>query len=30
MPIRAYVLAGDVENGVQANLALNNRRRLAG
>jgi hypothetical protein len=22
MPIRAYVLAGDVENGVQANLAL--------
>lgn len=29
-PIRAYVLAGDVENGVQANIALNNRRRLAG
>ena len=29
-PIRAYVLAGDVSNGVQANIALNNRRRLAG
>ena len=29
-PIRAYVLAGDVSNGVQANVALNNRRRLAG
>ena len=29
-PIRAYVLAGDVTNGVQANIALNNRRRLAG
>ena len=29
-PIRAYVLAGDVTNGVQANVALNNRRRLAG
>lgn len=29
-PIRAYVLAGDVETGVQANIALNNRRRLAG
>jgi hypothetical protein len=29
-PIRAYVLAGDVENGLQANYALNNRRRLAG
>jgi hypothetical protein len=29
-PLRAYVLAGDVENGVQANIALNNRRRLAG
>jgi hypothetical protein len=29
-PVRAYVLAGDVTNGVQANIALNNRRRLAG
>ena len=29
-PLRAYVLAGDVSNGVQANIALNNRRRLAG
>ena len=29
-PLRAYVLAGDVTNGVQANIALNNRRRLAG
>ena len=29
-PIRAYVLAGDVTIGVQANIALNNRRRLAG
>jgi len=29
-PIRAYVLAGDVSNGVQANIALNTRRRLAG
>jgi hypothetical protein len=29
-PIRAYVLAGDVSNGVQANVALNTRRRLAG
>ena len=29
-PIRAYVLAGDVTNGVQANVALNNRRRLTG
>lgn len=28
-PIRAYVLAGDVTNGVQANIALNNRRRLS-
>ena len=30
MPVRAYVLAGDIENGVAANAALNNRRRLAG
>ena len=29
-PIRAYVLAGDVTNSVQANVALNSRRRLAG
>ena len=29
-PIRAYVLAGDVSNGVQAGIALNNRRRLSG
>jgi len=29
-PVRAYVLAGDVTNGVQANVALNNRRRLTG
>lgn len=29
-PVRAYVLAGDVSNGVQANISLNNRRRLAG
>ena len=29
-PLRAYVLAGDVTNGVQANVALNNRRRLTG
>jgi hypothetical protein len=28
-PIRAYVLAGDVTNGVQANVALNTRRRLS-
>lgn len=27
-PIRAYVLAGDVENGIAANTALNARRRL--
>ena len=29
-PIRAYVLSGDVSNGVQAGIALNNRRRLSG
>ena len=29
-PIRAYVLAGDVTNGVQANVAINSRRRLSG
>jgi hypothetical protein len=29
-PIRAYVLAGDVSNGMQAGIALNNRRRLSG
>ena len=29
-PIRAYVVAGDVENGLAANVALNSRRRLAG
>jgi hypothetical protein len=29
-PIRAYVLSGDVSNGMQAGIALNNRRRLSG
>ena len=29
-PIRAYVLTGDISNGVQAGIALNNRRRLSG
>lgn len=29
-PIRAYVVTGDVENGLAANTALNARRRLAG
>jgi hypothetical protein len=29
-PIRAYVLTGDISNGMQAGIALNNRRRLSG
>jgi hypothetical protein len=29
-PIRAYVLTGDISNGMQAGVALNNRRRLSG
>jgi hypothetical protein len=29
-PIRAYVLTGDISNGMQAGVALNNRRRLTG